>query len=213
MKENKSSWLSSIFAGLIGGAVFLFLLFVVNIGLLIALGGATAGFVAGLLLTIKGKAKKSLNIFLEGVTDEVVREKLQQGLGKLDTMQELASQIQQETVRRDADAVIEIVIKILEDLKKDPKDIKIARSFLDYYLDTTINILRRYVDLSEHKQYSPDIQRSLAKVETMLGTIRRAFEKQLARLLADDVLDLDVELEVLEKSIRMEGLGESVHER
>ena len=52
-----------------------------------------------------------------------------------------------------------------------------------------------------------DIRKSLAKVETMLQTIRDAFEKQLGRLLSDDAMDLDAELATLEQTIKMEGLG------
>ena len=53
------------------------------------------------------------------------------------------------------------------------------------------------------------IQTALAKVETMLGTIRDAFEKQLAKLLSGEVMDLDVELNLLQQTINMEGLGKT----
>jgi 5-bromo-4-chloroindolyl phosphate hydrolysis protein len=44
------------------------------------------------------------------------------------------------------------------------------------------------------------------KVESLLSTIKQAFDKQLAKLLEDDVMDLDVEISVLEKTMKSEGL-------
>jgi hypothetical protein len=40
----------------------------------------------------------------------------------------------------------------------------------------------------------------------VLGTIDSAFEKQLAVLLSNDVLDIDAEIEVLRSTLRTEGL-------
>jgi len=51
--------------------------------------------------------------------------------------------------------------------------------------------------------------RQLIKVtwwKSVLVTIRQAFEKQLEKLLADDVLDLDTEIEFFKKVIKTEGL-------
>jgi 5-bromo-4-chloroindolyl phosphate hydrolysis protein len=74
-------------------------------------------------------------------------------------------------------------------------------------LDSTINILNKYVELSAQDIEDEDIKKSLAKAETMLQTIRDAFEKQLGRLLSNDAMDLDAELATLEQTIKMEGLG------
>jgi hypothetical protein len=41
----------------------------------------------------------------------------------------------------------------------------------------------------------------------MLNSIATAYEKLLARLLADDIMDLDVEIETLEKTFKAENLN------
>ena len=51
-------------------------------------------------------------------------------------------------------------------------------------------------------------QKAVERVESLLDMLQTAYEKQLAVLLEDDVMDLETELEVLERTIRMEGLVE-----
>jgi len=42
----------------------------------------------------------------------------------------------------------------------------------------------------------------------LLGTITRAFEKQLTQMLQNDVMVLDTELELLRRTIQSEGFGD-----
>jgi len=66
----------------------------------------------------------------------------------------------------------------------------------------------RYVSLSSKNVSSEEMQALLTRAEDSLDTIKSAYDKQLEQLLENDVMDLDTELEVLERTIRMEGLGE-----
>ncbi|MEZ4652606.1 MAG: 5-bromo-4-chloroindolyl phosphate hydrolysis family protein [Candidatus Eisenbacteria bacterium] len=97
--------------------------------------------------------------------------------------------------------------QIYENFERDPKDIKTAGQFLSYYTDTTVRIIERYIELSGHDVADRDIQSTLTKVESILGQIDRAFEKQLAKLLRDDALDLESEIRLLEKTLEAEGLA------
>ena len=84
---------------------------------------------------------------------------------------------------------------------------KVARQFLSYYFDTSISIVNKYSQLSMQEVQSPEISRSLLKAENMLNSIDIAFDRQLARLLSNDVMDLDVEIETLEKTFKAEDLN------
>ena len=74
--------------------------------------------------------------------------------------------------------------------------------------DSTITILEKYEKLTANPVRDDKIKTSIARVEAMLDTIDKAFEKQLANLLSNDVMDLDAELALLESTINMEGLGD-----
>ncbi len=106
------------------------------------------------------------------------------------------------------DALCKTVSEILAEIRRDPDDLKRARQFLSYYLDSTITILEKYEKLTANPVRDDKIKTSIARVEAMLDTIDKAFEKQLANLLSNDVMDLDAELALLESTINMEGLGD-----
>ena len=89
---------------------------------------------------------------------------------------------------------------------KSIKDIKRARQFVNYYLDSTVKIVTRYVELSNTQVITPETEKSLKKVEELMRTVKVSFEHQLQQLLEDDLLDLDTEVEVLKKTLKMEGM-------
>jgi 5-bromo-4-chloroindolyl phosphate hydrolysis protein len=95
---------------------------------------------------------------------------------------------------------------IFDDFVKDPKDIKIARRFILYYLDTTERIVAKYYQLSKSPYLSDDAKNTLNNVESTLVMIKDTFRKQLKKLTENDVLDLDAEVKVLKNTIKQEGI-------
>jgi 5-bromo-4-chloroindolyl phosphate hydrolysis protein len=208
MDGKKESLLRTILPGIIGGAVFIFFAFILGIGgfslldFFISLGLGVAAFVgSGFLFPT---ANKNLEIVVDGITKEKYNEILSQGQAKLKILGSFITQAKDVEVKKKIKEISDVVEKIFEDIQKDPKDIKPAREFLTYYLDTTINILTRYTDISSQGIRSKKIDDMLAKVEGLLDAIKQAFEKQLEKLLSDDILDLDSDLKVLEQTIKTE---------
>ena len=191
-------------AGVLAAVVFAVFFFFLDLGLIISALCGVGGLVAGLLLF---PTPKKLDLG-SGVKPEELREALAGGDRSLTSLRKAAKAITDKTAAAKVAEIAKLVERILDDIRKDPKDLKNARQFLGYYLDATIKIVERYVELSAEGLKDQSVQASLRKVEGMLETIRAAFEKQLAMLLSDDVLDLDTELGLLEKTIRMEGLGD-----
>lgn len=142
-----------------------------------------------------------------GITQEQFKAALAQGAGKLVKLKQATGAVRDESVRAKANAVCDAVARILTDIREDPKDLRPARKFLDYYLDATITVVERYNALASKGVTSDEARESLTRAENSLDTIRSAYEKQLEQLLENDVMDLDTELQVLERTIKMEGLG------
>lgn len=145
---------------------------------------------------------------LRGLSEEDYRAALQRGDAQLAEMKRLVSTITSPAIRSQAEAIVKHFKAILHDLRKEPQDYKAARSFLEYYPSAVLKVLGRYLELQTHADTDPSIRSSLTRTESMLGTIARAFEKQLAQLLQDDVMDLDTELELLRRTMQSEGLSE-----
>jgi 5-bromo-4-chloroindolyl phosphate hydrolysis protein len=198
MKKTTPDWiLSAIMASAGFLAAYIFIGMAIGVSLVIS----SLCFASGLFLF---QVKK--NDVLAQEND--LAASLADGKRKLDEIRGFQKQIAGGAVTAEVNEICVVVQKILAEVKRDPGDLKAARQFLSYYLDATINILRKYVTLSSQNTKDEGIVGSLKRTETMLDTIHRAFEKQLARLLSNDVMDLDIELSLLEKTINMEGLGE-----
>lgn len=118
----------------------------------------------------------------------------------------LCARMAKPTAQKDARRVHDLMRRIVDDLRRDPADIRRARSFLAYHADATRNVFRRYVELSLQDVRDPSLLESLARTERSFGTMARAFERLLAGLLENDVMDLDVEIKTLEGAFRAEGV-------
>ena len=134
------------------------------------------------------------------------RSALREGAAHVKTLDGYLRRLGPGPARMEVQGIRDEAVKILTEMERDPADVKTARFFLSYYFETTVKILSKYLELSEHKPASPEVRAALEKVEDSLSVIRGAFAKQHTMMLANDIMSLDAEIEVMKKSIKMEGL-------
>ncbi len=132
---------------------------------------------------------------------------LNAGSSKLITLRSAVTKISDTTVRGKVNGICDATARILTELRREPAGIRKAYSFLDYYLDATITVVERYVSLRERNIQTPDVQSALQRAEESMDAIRAAYDKQLMQLVENDMISLDVELNLLNRTIQMEGLG------
>ena len=199
--------ITGIVSGMAGGAILLLFFVFLHISILISAITGIAGFVGTYLVLYSFKPKEEV---LLGLGNELAPEELnrilKEGSEKVKLLQLYSTQVRDATVKQKILQITNMVEDIFGAFKKDPKEIKYARQFLSYYLDTTVKIIKKYTELSAQNVRTPEIQSTLLKAEGMLGSIEKAFEIQKTRLLRDDVMDLDVEIETLEKTFVAEDL-------
>lgn len=135
------------------------------------------------------------------MTDKAVKE----GLEKLKNLRNNTRMIMNNEIASKIQDICKTGVEIFEYLDKNPEDISKARQFINYYLDATEKIVNQYVELSGRKDKTKEIEESLARVEAMLDSIKETYSKQLHNLLEDDLLDLNTEIKVLEKTMKYEG--------
>lgn len=178
------------------------------------MAASTASASAGSRSTAPTPVDPAMRVELEralggtGISVEEFLAALREGSRKLGDLKRAADRISSSTVRAKAYAVCDSVARIIADVREDPKDLRPARKFLGYYLDATITVADRYAALASRTGHSQDLDEALARAESSLDTIRAAYDHQLAQLLENDAMNLDVEVDVLEKTIRAEGLGQ-----
>lgn len=204
MSTTKPDWL---LAGIAAGATFLVSFVFVQLPLAVALPITALGFGAGTQLF---RRKAAAPVLPGTVAPADIATALQDGRNKIATIRSLGTALgTRGTMAGKVAALCRTGDSILAEIKRDPGDLRRARQFLSYYLDTTITILEKYQTLAAQPVRDQSITSSLAKVEVMVDTIGRAFEKQLANLLTNDVMDLDADLALLQNTITMEGLGDT----
>ena len=127
------------------------------------------------------------------------------GITRLKLVRKSTQKINNNKVALKIQEICKIGIDIFKNIEEHPEDLRKARQFTNYYLDATEKIVKQYIELSSKKNLSTEIEKTLTEVEETLDLIKNTFEKQIANLLTNDVLDLDTEIKVLKKTIKLEG--------
>ncbi len=125
---------------------------------------------------------------------------------RVDGILEAAESIPHPEVRDRVARLCTTAEKILDELRREPRQVDLARAFLTYYLEAASRIVRGYAGLIRRGVSSADVQTTLDRAEASLDAIQQAFDKQLAGLLEHEVIDLDSEVALLEKTVQMDNL-------
>lgn len=116
--------------------------------------------------------------------------------------------IPDEVMSEKIDRIEEITGKILAYQKSHPNREGQLRSFLNYYLPTTLKILRAYAQLDAQGIEGENISAAKARIEGMMDQVVAGFERQLDKLFQDDALDVASDVEVLENMLKKDGLSD-----
>ena len=105
------------------------------------------------------------------------------------------------------DRIGEITGKILDYQRRNPGKDSQLRSFLNYYLPTTLKILRSYAQLDAQGVEGENITAAKKRIEGMMDKVVAGFENQLDQLFRDDAMDISSDVAVLEKMLEKDGLS------
>ncbi|MDR0838193.1 MAG: 5-bromo-4-chloroindolyl phosphate hydrolysis family protein [Oscillospiraceae bacterium] len=98
--------------------------------------------------------------------------------------------------------------KIFEAVKDNPEKLPQIRRFMNYYLPTTLKLLRSYVTLEKQGIRGENITSAKDSIDRVLGTLAAGFEQQLDQLFRSDVMDISSDIEVLENMMSRDGLSD-----
>ena len=96
--------------------------------------------------------------------------------------------------------------KIFAQAKSDPDKLPRMRKFLDYYLPTSLKLLKTYAELEAQGVEGENITESKRRIEQTMDTLVHAFETQLDKLFQEDALDVSADIDVMENMLRADGL-------
>ena len=136
--------------------------------------------------------------------DKVIKD----GKLALSEMKRLDDNIADPGVSADIVRLSQVSGKIFQAVKDSPDKLPQIRQFMNYYLPTTLKLLNTYDRMSGAGVSGENIDGTKTKVEDMLKTIVKAFEKQLDALYGADALDISTDIQVMETLLAREGLTE-----
>ncbi len=123
-------------------------------------------------------------------------------------IRQVNDEIPDEVMSAKIDRIEEITGKILAYQKSHPNKEGQLRTFLNYYLPTTLKILRAYAQLDAQGIEGQNISAAKKRIEDMMDQVVSGFEKQLDKLFQDDAMDITSDVEVLENMLKKDGLSD-----
>ena len=139
--------------------------------------------------------------------DPEVQKLLQERERALSEMRRLNDSIKDEKISAQIDHLEEVTGKIIDQVVAQPKKRSQIRRVLDYYLPTTLKLLNAYDRMAAAGVDGENISVTKEKIEDMMDTIVKAFDKQLDGLFGEEALDVSTDITVMENLLAREGLA------
>lgn len=122
-------------------------------------------------------------------------------------MRRLNDAIEDPKISRQIDHLEEVTRKIIDLVVAEPKKLPQIRKFMSYYLPTTLKILNSYDRMDSAGVAGENITATKQKIEAMMDTIVKAYDKQLDALYGEEALDISTDITVMEQILQQEGLS------
>ncbi len=139
--------------------------------------------------------------------DKALDELIVQGRASAREIRLLNSRIPDAKVTAALNGIEDATAKILSRLEQDKAQARRCREFLDYYLPTTVKLLRQYVQLQAQGRREGNIDMAMDRIEAALDKVRRAFGRQLDSLFESEVVDVTADIAVMEQMLQASGLA------
>ena len=192
--------LKNLLLTLVCGVVFLMFIFILSFNIIMSIVATVFVYISLILIIPVRERKQDKYSDIEyGEIQETLRLNKEK-ITEVCKDTEVLSGVMKEKVKR----LCEISEQILENVKKNPQNIKAVKRVFSYYLETTDKILDIYTELSNQEIQSIEMEARLKKVESILDLIIDIFKQYLERSIETKIIDLDIEIELLEKVIKME---------
>ena len=124
-------------------------------------------------------------------------------------IREINASINNPVMSEKIERIEDITKKILSYREKNPSLEDDLRTFLNYYLPTTLKILRTYARLEAQEVDGQNITATKERIEGMMDTVVAGFESQLDQLFRDEAIDITSDVQVLEQMLQKDGFAGS----
>lgn len=128
---------------------------------------------------------------------------LDNGYENYEKISKLRNQLTKPEIKAKCTLIVNQIAKILKYLEKHPNKIGQNKKFFTYYLEAILKIINSYNDISTQNVHTKEIEEVMDKTEKSLTLIEKSLDEQFSKMLQNDALDLDTEIDLLNNSINM----------
>lgn len=132
---------------------------------------------------------------------------VEEGNKALSEMGRLYMSIRDPEIRVKINELMRITDKIVQDAIQDPSDIPQIQKFMNYYLPTTLKLLNTYDRMSAQGIEGENLDKTMKSITDMLDDAIAAYKRMLDSLFADQAMDIETEIQVMNTMLAREGLN------
>lgn len=125
---------------------------------------------------------------------------------KLREIRRLNDEIQNPQVSQRIDRIGALTAGIFRVVQEQPERAEEVRRFMNYYLPTTLKLLKSYSLMEKQTYPGENILQSMKQIEDVLETLVHAFERQQDKLFKSETLDVETDISVLQTMLAADGL-------
>ena len=123
-------------------------------------------------------------------------------------LRDINSSIADVAISEKIDRIEEFTGKIFRIVEENPEKLPRIRRFMNYYLPTTIKLLRSYATLEKQGIDGENITTAKESIGRVLDTLATGYKQQLDQLFESDAIDIAADINVLENLMQQDGLTE-----
>ncbi len=201
----KREGIRSLLAGAAASLFFLLLFLGLGWSFPVSLLFAVLLFAAVWLITKPERKGKNAGWQPDDQEKELLRS-MKEARKDFESIRRSMGRIRDGQLRQQTEEMCRAAGNVLAYLEKHPEKIPAARRFIDYYQDTASTLLARYVELESAGLSESQTQVLTESMKRAAAALTDAFQKQLGKMVENEVTDMETDVAVLEQMMRMEGL-------
>ena len=163
----------------------------------------------GLDLTTHNKEPESLQKVQADTGNPEVDELLNRGREMIKEIRIENDKIPDESLSAKLDELENSCAEIFRAVYDKPAKAPQIRKFMDYYLPTTLKMVKNYRLLGERDYGSAENRKARQRIDEALGVVNNGCRHMLDQLYRDDMLDITTDIDVLEQMLKRDGLTEN----
>ena len=143
---------------------------------------------------------------LRGTLSEEVQEVIKEGEAYLEEIRSCNEAIPGVEISNKMYHLENVILRIFKRVEQHPELISDLHKFMDYYLPTTVKLLKAYEELDKQPVEGENIKTAKQEIENTLYTINEAFENLLDSFFRNTAWDVSTDISVLKTMLAQEGL-------